>query len=215
MTAAQPMQLILVRHASSTRASEGVWGRLYDAPLAAGFGAELQATMEYLQAFTSRRVVSSPLLRCLQTAAYVAPGATITPVPKFRAYDSGIFETMTEAEVHDLHPDYPTLSFRERFEVPQYGEESIASQGLRVASGLREILSGADANVVIVGHYSSLNLIAHLLGDTWEPDRHADGLHDIAPGAYLALAFDAAAARAALPDRAADLTDQSTKGGAI
>ena len=168
------MELVLVRHGTSTRAQEGIWGRLYDAPLADGFESQLMRSRLELQDAASSTIVSSPLTRCTQTAAFIFPDAPVAPISAFRAFHSGIFEHATESYIRERHPQYLELTYRERFLNPRYGEESIHAQVRRVAGGLFDVLDTDDEQLVIT---------------------HANGAYDIALGSYFRLLIDPDAVR--------------------
>lgn len=184
------VELVLVRHAASTRSRDGVWGRLYDAPLAEGFEQQLSRTRLELGLLSVDRLLSSPLLRCTQTTEFLFPGQSFELVSEFRAFHSGSYETVTEEFIRQTHPEYLGLSYRDRFLRPRFNEESIELQVVRVARGLHRILMQRDPSLVIVTHYSSLNIIANLGVRQWDLEAHADGAYDVALGGYLRLAID-------------------------
>lgn len=190
---AKSMEFLLIRHAASTRAKEGIWGRLYDASLDRGFEAQLAPTRLALRDIRPLRVLSSPLLRCLETAAFLFPESPIETVNEFRAYHSGDLENKTEQYVRDQHPEYIRLTYGERFLRPKFQEESVKAQAHRVAHGLLKVLQGEQQRTVIVGHFSSLNIIAHMAAHNWDQEAYADGTYDISLGGYLRIAVNPAA----------------------
>lgn len=190
---ATSMDLVLVRHATSTRAAMGIWGRRFDAPLAPGFEAQLAETVSALRAIGDPMIFSSPLLRCRQTAAYIFPDREILAIDEFIAYHSGDLEQMTEESVRQRYPAYPGLTFRDRFLEPAFGEESIAAQVQRVAHGLLRVLDGYIGTKVIVAHYSSINIIAHIAARNFDTRTYADGTYDLRDGAHLRLTVNPSA----------------------
>lgn len=195
------MELLLVRHATSARSRLGIWGRLYDAPLLEGFAAQLTETKTALESLDVPRIFSSPLSRCLETAAFIFPQRTVQIVDEFRAYHSGIFEEETEAFLLENHPEYVSLSYRQRFLRPQFGEESIVAQTSRVARGLVRILNEGGSTLVTVAHYSTINIIANIVMLNWSTDSYADGLFDIAEGAFIRMTVDPAIVLAGVESR--------------
>lgn len=187
------MDLYLVRHATSTRASTDIWGRLVDAPLEQGFEAQLSSTRSALETIPEMIVFSSPLARCLQTAQFVCPGRRIHILDEFRAYQSGIFEEATEASIRERHPEYLSLSYRERFLQPRFGEESIAEQAKRVATGLPTVLRQGGKEPVVVAHYSTINIIAHISMLNWDQSEYANGVYDLEEGGFIRITIDPAA----------------------
>ena len=181
------MDLFLVRHASSTREAIGTWGRRFDAPLADGYQEQLREAKNALERLPRARIYSSPLSRCMQSAEYIWPDHKVHVVEAFQAYHSGFFEEKSEEFVKAHYPQYAAMTFRERFLEPQFGEESIRSQAIRVANGLYSILEHLSGTPAIVAHYSSINIIAHFASDNWDIDTHADGKYDLLDGAHISL----------------------------
>lgn len=184
------MELFLIRHAASTRAKEGVWGRLYDAPLDKGFELQLAQTRSALQFTYPLRIVSSPLLRCRETAGFLFPGSRIEIVDEFRAYGSGVLENETEQFVLEHHPGYLRLSYGERFLRPKFKEESLEAQALRVARGLLKVLNESQRSTAVIGHFSSLNIMAHIASHNWDLETHGSGTYDISLGGYIRIVID-------------------------
>lgn len=187
------MELILVRHATSTRARIGIWGRLFDASLEDGFEDQLAETRSALASIHEPHVFSSPLTRCRETAAFVCPQAEIQIVDEFRAYHSGFFEEKTETFIRRYCPNYLDLSYRERFVQPRFEEESVAAQADRVGRGLVAVLREDSRTSVVVAHFSTINIIAHIGSLNWDKDTYADGTYDLAEGAFIRIVVDPAA----------------------
>ncbi|MFE4577935.1 histidine phosphatase family protein [Streptomyces chartreusis] len=197
------MELVLIRHATSTRSRVGIWGRLYDAPLVEGFEEQLAATRAELECLEDPKVFSSPLLRCLETAAFILPRKAVDIVDEFRAYHSGFFEEKTEDFIREHNPEYMSLSYRDRFLRPHFDEESLEAQASRVKRGILKVLGEGDPTLVIVAHYSTINIIAHISSLNWETDTYADGTYDVAEGAFIRKAVDPVAVMAGIRDRIA------------
>lgn len=191
-------ELVLIRHATSMRAQLGMWGRQFDAPLASGFESELAETKAALWNLDKPIIISSPLARCRETAAFVFPEHPIHVIDEFKAYHSGQFENVTEAYVREQYPWYLERTFRDRFLEPGFGEESIGAQAGRVASGLAHALGAYQGTLVIVAHYSSINIIAHLVAGNFEPLTYADGTYNLRDGEFIRLPFNPSVVRANL-----------------
>ena len=187
------MELCLVRHGKSLRSKIGIWGRRFDADLDPDFLDELDPTREALRTLKVGAAYSSPLARCLQTAALVLnPATEVRIVPEFIAYHSGDFENRYEADIRSTHPDYLTKSYRARFLSPQFNEESIAEQTARIRRGLDRVLASHHPLVVISAHYSVINVIANVVSGNTDIDSYADGRFDIAEGGFIRIPVEAA-----------------------
>ncbi|TDB93196.1 histidine phosphatase family protein [Actinomadura sp. 7K534] len=184
------MKLFLVRHAASTRARLGIWGSLFDAPLEDGFEDQLAETKSALASIQDPKVFSSPLSRCRETTAYIYPHADVRIVEEFRAYHSGIFEGKTEAFVREQCPHYMDLSYRERFLRPRFEEESVDAQAGRVGKGLVKVLREGSQTSMVVAHYSTINIIAHISSLNWNKGTYADGVYDLKEGAFINVTID-------------------------
>ncbi|MER5486658.1 histidine phosphatase family protein [Streptomyces sp. NPDC002812] len=195
------MELVLVRHATSTRSRVGVWGRLYDAPLIEGFEEQLAETRAALKSLEETKVCSSPLARCLETAAFIFPQKAVRIVEEFRAYHSGFFEEKTEAFIREHNPEYMSLTYRDRFMRPHFDEESMEAQASRVKRGILRVLGEGDPISVIVAHYSTINIIAHISSLNWETETYADGTYDVAEGAFIRKMVDPVVVLAGIRDR--------------
>lgn len=192
------MELILVRHATSVRAKLGIWGSLFDAPLASGFESQLAATRSALASVREATVFSSPLLRCRQTADFVCRNREVIVVGEFRAYHSGRFEGKPVEAVRKVCPGYFDLSYRERFLVPRFGEESIAVQAHRIGSGLLDVFRAGPRTAIVVAHFSTINVIAQLCSLNWDTSTYADGAYDLDEGTFIRVTADPGAVAAGL-----------------
>ncbi|MEI2775230.1 MAG: histidine phosphatase family protein [Tetrasphaera sp.] len=197
-------ELVLVRHASSTRREVGIWGRRYDVPLAEGFERQLEHSRRYVEAIQNFVLVSSPLKRCLETAAFLAPNHPIEVIHELTAYHSGAMEDLSESDIAAQYPGYLELSYAERFVRPKFGEESLAEQALRVGRGLGMLLGfAADSelrSIVVVAHYSSINVIGHMAINSWDVGTYGSGVFDLEDGELLRLSIDAPFVRRQLQD---------------
>jgi broad specificity phosphatase PhoE len=164
---------------------------LVNLPLDVGYAEELAGTKTILSGVADKRVFSSPLLRCISSAEYVCPGEPIEIVEELRAYHSGEFEHRTISFVEGRHAAYAALTFREKFLTPQYGEESVREQARRVEQGLLQVLGSGTPTAVVVCHYSTINIIAHLAACNWDLNSYAGGDYDVSEGGLLRLRVDA------------------------
>jgi broad specificity phosphatase PhoE len=195
------MEIYLLRHAASLRRTLGVWGRLFDADLDSEYLFQLDNAKTTLSNLAGRTVFSSPLSRCLQSGRFIfGPDEPLIIVPELRAYHSGVLEDKHEEYVRTHYPLYIDKTFKERFTVPQFGEESMAAQALRVRKGLRRILEAGAENVVVITHYSAINIIAGLAAFDFDTSRYAEGKVDVVEGGLVKLTLDRSPLLRALAD---------------
>ena len=91
-------RLELVRHAMTQGNLEGRWIGTTDQPLCPEGVALAKANVRSTKA-VPRRVWTSPLGRCRETAALLYPGAELVPVPAFRETAFGPFENKNHREL--------------------------------------------------------------------------------------------------------------------
>lgn len=194
------MNLYLLRHGVSMRKEIGVWGRRFDAPLAPTSVSSLDASKAALSDIGAADAFSSPLLRCTQSLAHVVGNRwNVRIIEEFRAYHSGKFEVVMEVFIQEHFPKYLEKTYAERFNAPEFGEESIADQASRVRKGMMKMLHLATEDVVIVStHYSVINIIANIVCGNQDASTYGLGRFDVAEGGLLTLRCDPVALLATL-----------------
>jgi broad specificity phosphatase PhoE len=98
------LSLILTRHGQAT-ADDLMLGGQLDLPLTADGRAEAEALARRLAAVRIDRIISSPMLRALETAQAIATGRPVEVDERLRELDYGRWEGLTAAEVDARDPD--------------------------------------------------------------------------------------------------------------
>jgi len=143
MSTFDPSELILIRHAPA--ATEGrLCGRV-DVPLRGGDDAAMDRVRTALHGI--KHVVSSPALRCRQTAQAVFPTSSPAFDPRFWEQDFGAEDGMLLRDLPDLGPMSRNALAARR---PPDGE-SFADMAARVGPAL-EAVAQMDNAVAIVAH---------------------------------------------------------------
>ncbi len=146
MSTILPPELVLVRHAPAETGGR-LCGRR-DVPAALGDTGALARLATALAPCT--RVVTSPALRCRQTAEALFPGRAAEADPRLWEQDFGAHEGLEPAELPDLGPlDRDALS---RHAPP--GGESFSAMVARAGPALIELAHAAagDGPVAVVAH---------------------------------------------------------------
>lgn len=147
-------ELLLIRHAPSD-AGGGLAGRR-DVPASLPAPAALAQLRARLGPVT--RLVSSPALRCRQTAEALFPDMAATLDARLWEQDFGTWEGLAPADLPDLGPlDRAGLS-RAR---PPEGE-SFADLHARTAPALRQIAMDAGGPVAVVAHAGTVRVALSL-----------------------------------------------------
>lgn len=164
------MRLHFVRHGQSTWNLEGrVQGQTRDVPLTATGRAQARAAADLLRGSSPRRLLTSDLLRAVQSAAPVARALGLSPVaePALREQRLGSLEgrLARELEVATTSPGERVTSVR------WGGGESVVDVHARVGRFLGRLLAssgeaGDDArDVVLVTHGDTIRIaVAWLRG---------------------------------------------------
>ncbi|GHE58231.1 hypothetical protein GCM10018785_29270 [Streptomyces longispororuber] len=113
---------------------------------------------------TVQAVVSSPLLRCQETARTVAArlGLDVHLEPGLRETDFGAWEGLTFAEVRERHPDELTAWLASPHVAPP-GGESFAEVTSRVSAARDKLLAAyAGRTVLLVTHVTPVKTLVRL-----------------------------------------------------
>ncbi|MGW6538296.1 bifunctional RNase H/acid phosphatase [Streptomyces sp. NPDC055051] len=114
---------------------------------------------------TIQHIVSSPLVRCRQTAEAVAArlGLDVVVEPGLRETDFGAWEGLTFAEVRERYPDDMDAWLASAKAAPTGGGESFTAVARRVAAA-RDRLTGAHAGrtVLLVSHVTPIKTLVRL-----------------------------------------------------
>jgi probable phosphoglycerate mutase len=162
--AAAPIRLILVRHGETEMTAQHRYSGRGDIPLSALGQAQAQAAAARLAALAGpvAAVVTSPLLRCTQTAATIATALGGLPVdtdPDLIECDFGAWEGHTFAEVRERWPEELDRWLASTDAAPPEGE-SLRAVGIRVRHALARLRERYPSQwVVVVSHVSPVKLL--------------------------------------------------------
>jgi broad specificity phosphatase PhoE len=148
-------QLILVRHGQTDANAAGLLLGRSDPPLNDAGRAQAAAAAERVAAFDPERVLTSPLLRTVETAEIVAArcGCAVEVEDRLVEADYGEYDGLPFAEL----PADLTRRWRTEADFAPPGGESLASVGVRMAVLGAEILADlGKAPVVAVSHVSPI-----------------------------------------------------------
>ncbi len=148
-------QLLLVRHGQTDANVAGLLLGRTDPPLNDSGRAQAEAAAERVASFAPERVLTSPLLRAVETAEIVAArcGLTVDAEDRLIEIDYGEYDGLPFAAL----PTDLVRRWRTEADFAPPGGESLASVGVRMAALGVELL-GALANgpVVAVSHVSPI-----------------------------------------------------------
>jgi alpha-ribazole phosphatase len=155
--------IVLCRHAATEHNLAMRFISTTDLPLGAHGRVQSDALREALQGFAFERCLVSPMRRCLETRAIVAPDVPYEIEPALREVDFGEWEGQT-LEWVERHA--PALLAQRRqdpvnFRPPE--GESIEDAAARLA-GVAQRLRTANGTLV-VGHRLTLGILERLLRD--------------------------------------------------
>lgn len=153
---ARPLTLLLVRHGQSEWNAAGLMqGQTPDVPLTPLGRSQAEAAAEAVAALTPGALISSDLLRAVQTAEYCAR-ATHLPImttPALREQGYGVLEGRPSRELWDV-VDWTDAHWSAE------GGESLAELHGRVAAYLQDLCADPPADVIaIVTHGDTIRAI--------------------------------------------------------
>lgn len=160
----------LVRH-GAVDAPAGAYclGR-EDLPLSPEGREQARALAPYFAPLTTALVLSSPLLRCRQTAELLAPD--VRPCPGLLEVDMGEWTGLFFDEIRARWPEIYARRGRDPVHTAPPGGESLARCGVRGAEALRALLAGSPGHDLIAVAHGGVNAMAL---------RRLTGREDISP----------------------------------
>lgn len=116
-------------------------------------------------------VYTSPLLRCIETAEYIAgEGLKVYVDQELIELDAGEWEGMTFTEIKSKYPELYEKRGYAIGTVPPPGGESFVQGGDRLAAALKRILKSTGGNIAVVTHCGvSRGFLCSVLG--WDMNR--------------------------------------------
>lgn len=150
-------RLILLRHGETARTVEKRYSGRDDVPLSDTGRAQAQVVASRAAAMGVAAAFTSPLARCVDTAALI--GVPVTVEPDLVECDFGEWEGLTFAEVRSRYPSEMARWLASTSVAPPGGEsfQQVAKRVRAVVSRLRREHEGAT--LAIVSHVSPLKLI--------------------------------------------------------
>ena len=157
----EPTGILLLRHGQTQMSVERKYSGRSDAPLTAAGVQQAAAAAKHLAGAGLSVIITSPLLRTVQTAQEVASitGAPIVTDDGFRETDFGAWEGLTFAEVRERWPAEVSAWLADPAVPPPDGE-SFAEVSERVAGALQRVLADrAGQTVLIVSHVTPIKML--------------------------------------------------------
>ena len=157
----EPTAIALLRHGQTQMSVERKYSGRSDAPLTAAGVQQAAAAAKHLAGAGLSVIITSPLLRTVQTAQEVASitGAPIVTDDGFRETDFGAWEGLTFADVRERWPAEMAAWMADPQVAPP-GGESFADVSDRVNDALRRVLAArAGQRVLIVSHVTPIKTL--------------------------------------------------------
>ena len=157
----EPTVTALLRHGQTPMSVQKRYAGRTDAPLTEVGVQQAAAAAKRLASAGLGVIVTSPLLRTVQTAQAVAAvtGATVVTDDGFRETDFGAWEGLTFAEVRERWPAEMSAWLADP-EVAPPGGESFTDVSARVTAALDRVLAArARQTVLIVSHVTPIKML--------------------------------------------------------
>ncbi len=157
----EPTGTLLLRHGQTLMSVERRYSGRSDAPLTAAGLQQAADAGKYLAGADIGVIITSPLLRTVQTAQEVATviGAPVVTDDGFRETDFGAWEGLTFAEVREQWPD-EMADWMADPQVAPPGGESFTDVSARVTEALHRVLAEREGQrVLIVSHVTPIKTL--------------------------------------------------------
>ena len=157
----EPTVTLLLRHGQTPMSVQKRYAGTSDVPLTDAGVQQAAAAAKRLASAGIDVVVTSPLLRAVQTSQEVAAvtGAPVVTDDGFRETDFGSWECLTFAEVRERWPSEMTAWLADPA-VPPPGGESLTEVAERVTGALHRVLTDrARQTVLIVSHVTPIKTL--------------------------------------------------------
>ena len=157
----EPTVTLLLRHGQTPMSVQKRYAGRSDAPLTDVGVQQAAAAAKRLASASLGVIVTSPLLRTVQTAQEVAAvtGAAVVTDDGFRETDFGAWEGLTFAEVRERWPAELAAWLADPAVAPP-GGESFAEVSARVTAALHRVLAArAGQTVLIVSHVTPIKTL--------------------------------------------------------
>jgi ribonuclease H / adenosylcobalamin/alpha-ribazole phosphatase len=157
----EPTVTVLLRHGQTLMSVQQRYAGRSDAPLTDAGVQQAAAAAKRLASAGLGVIVTSPLLRAVQTAqeAATVTGAAVVTDDGFRETDFGAWEGLTFAEVQERWPAELTAWLADPEVAPPAGE-SLTDVSTRVTAALHRVLADrAGQQVLIVSHVTPIKTL--------------------------------------------------------
>jgi ribonuclease H / adenosylcobalamin/alpha-ribazole phosphatase len=157
----EPTVTLLLRHGQTAMSARKRYAGRSDVPLTDLGVQQAVAAAKRLASAGLDAIVTSPLLRAVQTAEEVAATTGVPAVTDagFRETDFGAWEGLTFAEVRERWPDELNRWLADPGAAPP-GGESLAEVSQRVTAALQRVLSaGERQTVLVVSHVTPIKTL--------------------------------------------------------
>ena len=157
----EPTVTVLLRHGQTPMSVQKRYAGRSDAPLTDVGVQQAAAAAKRLASASIAVIVTSPLLRAVQTAQEVAAvtGAAVVTDDGFRETDFGAWEGLTFAEVRERWPAELAAWLADPAVAPP-GGESFTEVSARVTAALHRVLAAREGQtVLIVSHVTPIKTL--------------------------------------------------------
>jgi phosphoserine phosphatase len=155
------MRLYIVRHGETQWNKDEVFRGRKDVPLNERGQQQAEVVGRYFQGKAVDRIVSSPLMRAVQTAQSIShtTGVPIEAWSEFTDIDFGIWEGLSLREVEERYPAELAVWRTSPKNLKIEAGETLAAVEDRISEGLKILCNGQEGAVVILTHRVICKLI--------------------------------------------------------
>ncbi|MGA2513348.1 MAG: histidine phosphatase family protein [Candidatus Limnocylindrales bacterium] len=150
------LNILLTRH-GLTPAGDAMLGGQLDVPLAQEGLAQAEALSRRLAGVRIDRIISSPMLRALETAQALARGRPVEVEERLRELDYGRWEDLTYAEMQAHDPDLRARWEHDPAATHSPGGESGDDVAARARSFLGDLLAAEVGSIDLASRFGTLS----------------------------------------------------------
>jgi len=166
--ASESTLIVLVRHGEAANNAEGRFGGHGPAPLTEVGRKQAEVTAAAVERLEPTAVISSDLVRAVQTAEPIVGRTALTCVydERFRERSVGVFDNLLFSEAEQRYPDLWQRMMRRDFAATPPGGETVEQVFQRVSEGLDEVVEQyRGGRVLIVSHGLAIyHALSHIFG---------------------------------------------------
>jgi broad specificity phosphatase PhoE len=160
-------RVLLIRHGDTPASKDGRFTGANDVPLSLDGRVHASELATRLARYPIDAIYASSMRRAMETARFIGQVhlLEVTPVPDLREMAHGVWDGLTQDEVHAKYPEQMSAYQRDPYTFAPEGGESGADVLRRAVPALQQLVRAHPQQTIVVVAHKTTNrlLIAHFL----------------------------------------------------